>query len=352
MYGFTVKITQWYKKNFRPLPWRETRDPYLIWISEIILQQTRIEQGLPYFKKFAEKYPGVADMAMAEEEEILKLWQGLGYYSRARNMHKASKEIMQKFNGRFPDNHSDILKLTGVGSYTAAAIGSIAFDLREVAVDGNVYRFATRYFGIKTPINTTSCEKEIVSLLKDMMPHKNVGEFTQATIEIGALICKPKNPLCAECPVSETCYALRNNQIEQLPVKQKKIKRRNRYFNYFIFNEPGKYFVQKREGKDIWQGLYEFPLIEQSELKEIKELISEIEKKFGNRGINSKDLVKIYETKHVLTHQDIYATFWKIDAKSPIIVNPNALIINKKDIVVYPVSRLVELFLKTQKELN
>lgn len=347
MYRFNVKITQWYKKNFRSLPWRETRDPYLIWISEIILQQTRIEQGLPYFEKFASKFPTVKDLAMAKEEDVLKLWQGLGYYSRARNMHHAARQIVEDFGGKFPDTYAQILKLKGVGSYTAAAIATIAFDLKEVAVDGNVYRFATRYFGVRTPINTPKCEKEIIALLKEQLPETGTGDFTQAAIEIGALICKPKNPLCVSCPVADTCYALRNNEIEQLPVKLKKLKRKTRYFNYFIFNDKGHYHIRRRTEKDIWQGLYEFPLLEKDETVSKKQLSEELEKRFGISNLSPEDITEVFDTKHVLTHQDIYARFWKINAKCPIIVNQNTLIIKKEEIDRYPVSRLVELFLET-----
>lgn len=346
MYRFNVKITQWYKKNFRSLPWRETKDPYLIWISEIILQQTRIEQGLPYFQKFASRFPTVKDLAMAKEEEVLKLWQGLGYYSRARNMHRAARQIVEDFGGKFPGDYAQILKLKGVGSYTAAAIATIAFDLKEVAVDGNVYRFATRYFGVKTPINTPKCEKEIVALLKEHLPQKGTGDFTQATIEIGALICKPKNPLCNSCPVADTCYALRNKEIDILPLKVKKLKRKRRYFNYFIFEDKQHYCIRKRTEKDIWQGLYEFLQVEKPEIAEKSELIKGIEKQFGISGLEVGDLTEIFEAKHVLTHQDIYARFWKINVKCPIIVNQNTLIIKKGEIDHYPVSRLVELFLE------
>lgn len=352
MYSFNLKITKWYKNNFRPLPWRTTKDPYLIWISEVILQQTRIEQGLPYYEKFIIQFPNIESLARANEEDVLRLWQGLGYYSRARNMHAAAKQIMSNFKGKFPDNHADIIKLKGVGSYTAAAISSIAFNEKKVAVDGNVYRFATRYFGIYEPINTKKCENTIVELISENLSILNMGDFNQALIEIGALICKPKSPLCLDCPVNETCFALRKNKIEALPVKNIAQKKAIRFFNYYIFSNLDELIIQQRTENDIWKGLYEFPLIEsKTELSEEK-LKEIIENQFNFEGVKSSKIRNLFEVKHILTHQLIFARFWEIDAKYLNIVNPNALRIKTEEIDKYPISRLVELFCQKFLEAN
>ncbi|HYG16163.1 MAG TPA: A/G-specific adenine glycosylase, partial [Bacteroidia bacterium] len=260
--SFNKIIESWYALNKRDLPWRNTRDPYKIWLSEVILQQTRVNQGMPYYHKFIEKYPDIAAMAGAHEDEVLKLWQGLGYYSRARNMHQAAKMITYELNGKFPITYTDILKLKGVGSYTAAAIASIAGNEPVAVVDGNVYRVLARYFGIDTPIDSTEGRKTFLKLANELINTENPATYNQAVMEFGALQCKPQNPDCGVCPLKISCIALKQKRVDALPVKSKKTAVKARYFNYLFFEKPGFAHLQKRGQTDIWANLYEFPLAE------------------------------------------------------------------------------------------
>ena len=260
---FSKALVSWYLQNKRDLPWRETTNPYCIWLSEIILQQTRVDQGLAYYLKFVKNFPTVFDLARADEEEILKLWQGLGYYSRARNLHTSAKYIIDELEGVFPTNYKSLLKLKGVGDYTASAIASICFDEPTAVVDGNVYRVLARYFGIATPINSTSGIKEFKKLAQELIDVKNPANHNQAIMEFGARMCKPQNPDCTICPLNDSCIALQKKEVKNLPIKDKKVKVRKRYFNYLVvITSDKKTILRKREGKGIWQNLYEFPLIE------------------------------------------------------------------------------------------
>ncbi len=255
------------------MPWRETSDPYCIWLSEIMLQQTRIEQGLPYYLAFTNAYPSIFDLANASEEEVLKLWQGLGYYSRARNLHATAKYIAFELNGKFPETYEGLLKLKGVGDYTASAIASISYNEPVAVVDGNVYRVLSRYFDIDTPINSTAGIKEFKLLAKELLDKEDPATYNQAIMEFGALQCKPQSPLCNTCPLSASCLALKNNKISMLPVKLKKGKIKKRYFNYLVFqSEENKTILEKRSGKGIWEGLYQFPLIETDGLSCIRRI--------------------------------------------------------------------------------
>ncbi len=309
---FSNIITTWYRDNKRDLPWRTTKDPYKIWLSEIILQQTQVKQGLPYYEKFVTAYPNVKALAVAHEDEVLKLWQGLGYYSRARNLHHTAKFIHTELDGKFPDTFKDLLKLKGVGEYTAAAIASFAYGEAVPVVDGNVYRVLSRRFGIDTPINTTEGIKQFKQKAVKVFNANNPAEHNQAIMEFGALFCKPKSPDCMFCPFQSDCVAFQNGQVDALPVKLKKMKRRKRFFNYIIVqNDSNEILIQQRLEKDIWQKLFQFPLVEsqssldQIELKDLSKIIDVIDE-IDLQKIN----VKPY--KHVLSHQDIYADFWML----------------------------------------
>ena len=260
---FSNTLIYWYLQNRRELPWRKTKNPYFIWLSEIMLQQTRVAQGMAYYLKFTSTFPTVFDLAKADESTVLKMWQGLGYYSRARNLHFSAKLIANEFNGEFPSTFSEIIKLKGIGDYTASAIASICFDEPTAVVDGNVYRVLSRYFGIKTPINSSAGIKEFKLLAQSLIDKNKAGTFNQAIMDFGALHCKPQNPLCDTCPFSDSCYALEKKLTKELPVKAKKIKVRKRYFNFLVIKtKNNSTILSERKGKGIWQGLYQFPLIE------------------------------------------------------------------------------------------
>ena len=305
-------LMDWYRKNQRDLPWRRTNDPYAIWLSEVILQQTRVEQGMPYWLRFMEDFPTVTDLADADEREVLRLWQGLGYYSRARNLHAAAKVIRDDYQGVFPNQYEQIRALKGIGDYTAAAIGSIAFYLPYAVVDGNVYRFLSRIFAISTPIDSTNGKKEFSVLANELIDKSNPGIFNQAMMEFGAMLCKPSNPDCSICPFNQYCQSYAVNVVREYPVKSKKTKTRNRYFNYLILSDEKNTIIQKREAKDIWQGLYQFPLIEsenknQSAIDLSNTNIPQLIKGTSYSMVKSSSVVK-----HVLSHQIIYAKFWWI----------------------------------------
>src|ERR1043165_6651460 len=259
MKHFSGKIMTWYEQNKRDLPWRNTRDPYLIWLSEVILQQTRVDQGMAYYHKFAEAFPTVKDLAKADSDKVMKLWQGLGYYSRARNLHAAAKMVAGKYKGVFPASYEGIKELKGVGDYTAAAIASFAFKLPHAVVDGNVYRVLSRVFGIETPIDSTQGKKEFNKLANELLDISNPADHNQAVMEFGSQFCKPVNPDCKSCFFNTKCFAFKHSKVPELPVKSKKTKVRSRYLNYFIIvDKNGSIFVHKRQKKDIWEGLYEF----------------------------------------------------------------------------------------------
>ncbi len=276
-FKFSNTLIMWYLINQRDLPWRKSNNPYLIWLSEIILQQTRIAQGTSYYEKFVTEFDTIFDLAEADEKTILKLWQGLGYYSRARNLHSTAKIVASEYNGQFPRSYTELIKLKGIGDYTASAIASIAFDQPYATVDGNVYRVLSRVFGIKTPINESQGIREFKLLAEELLNPDDPGTHNQALMEFGALVCTPKKPKCDSCIFNDTCYALQEKRIDVLPVKLKKLKIRKRYFNYLVIDFKGEStLIQQRKKKDIWQNLYEFPLYEthhdlqdESELLEI-----------------------------------------------------------------------------------
>jgi A/G-specific adenine glycosylase len=306
---FANQLINWYEHNKRDLPWRNTTDPYKIWLSEIILQQTRVAQGLPYYEAFITQYPTVFDLASASETEVLRLWQGLGYYSRARNLHVCAKTVVKDYQGEFPDNFDELLKLKGIGRYTAAAIASFAFGQPNAVVDGNVYRVLSRIFGMENDISSSNGPKVFELKANELLDRKQPGSFNQAIMEFGAIQCSPKSPACGLCPYSSTCFAFNNNCIDLLPVKTKKVKVTKRYFTYVVFRIEDQYYLKERGKKDVWQGLFDFHLLETDALQSfdnVLSLLSEMDLQASEIGESSK----IYE--HVLTHQRIFANFVEV----------------------------------------
>ena len=340
-------LIKWYKKNKRNLPWRESSDPYVIWVSEIILQQTRVAQGLDYFLRFVNRFPDVLSLARADEDEVLKYWQGLGYYSRARNLHFAAKTICDLYGGVFPSSYHEVLSLKGVGEYTAAAIVSFAWNQPYSVVDGNVYRVLSRLYALETPIDTTQGKKQFAELAAMILDVQQPGLHNQAIMELGALQCIPQNPDCLQCPVAVKCMAFATNRVMSFPVKSKKTKTRNRYFHYFYIIYNGQTWLHRRSGKDIWEGLYEFPLIETesamdftdiSETEEFKRLFSDV----GHVQLS----VGLANVKHVLSHQVLYATFYKVEIEQPGQALAEYIPVKLDALGDYAVPRLVHLFLE------
>lgn len=311
---FTNSLTQWYLQNKRDLPWRKTVDPYRIWLSEIMLQQTRVAQGTPYFLSFVSAFPTVFDLAAANEEQVLKLWQGLGYYSRARNLHKTAQYVANELSGIFPYNYNDLLKLKGVGEYTAAAIASFSYNEAVPVVDGNVFRVLSRYFNIDTDIAAASAKKEFAALAFELMPKNNPALFNQAIMEFGALQCVPKSPNCGICIFNSSCAALQKKKVDQLPVKSKKLKVRNRFFNYLVVSDENENtIIQKRTAKGIWHNLYEFPLIETDAPEDFDFISTNIQDEFfENNTVISIEDCDDKSIIHKLSHQHLHIKFWKI----------------------------------------
>ncbi len=343
---FAQKLRQWYDTHKRELPWRNTSDPYKIWLSEVILQQTRVAQGWKYYETFIDRYPTVFDLATASEDDILKIWQGLGYYSRARNLHQAARTIVSEYNGEFPDHYKALLPLKGVGEYTAAAIASIAFGEPVAVVDGNVQRVLARVFGIDRPIDATEGKKRFREKAEEVLDQKDPGTHNQAVMEFGAIHCTPKAPDCQSCIFSEECNALSTGNVLNLPVKAKKIRPRNRYFNYLYIISGENTFLRKRTGKDIWQNLYEFPLLETLHRASWEELKSHdhFPLPAQQKGWELKEVSK--EMKHVLTHQRIHAVFWTVSAKKDIKLPNDHIKVRHQDIGEYAFPRLMENYLK------
>lgn len=344
MANFNTIIYQWYSVNRRVLPWRETHNPYFIWVSEIILQQTRVNQGLHYYLRFIEEFPTIGMLADASEERILKLWQGLGYYTRARNMHYTAKYIVQHCNGEFPDRYESIRKLKGVGDYTAAAIASIAFNQPFPAIDGNVTRVISRYFGVETPVDSNKGKKNISEIAHAVMPEKKAGFHNQALMEFGALQCVPGLPDCKKCPLSFSCFAFQNSLQEKLPVKTKKVNIRKRYFYFFLIENGEDIFMEKRRENDIWKNLYQLPLIEKSRELTEKELLNPDFPFRGDFQLNLKSVSPV--KKHILTHQVIFARVFHCEIQHADALNREYIRVNRKDIYKFAVPKLVEGFLK------
>lgn len=338
-------LKEWYKDNKRDLPWRNTADPYVIWISEIILQQTRVDQGLSYFNRFLEKYPSVDLLAEAEESDVLKLWQGLGYYSRARNLHAAAKFIADRHRGIFPSDYEGILELKGVGEYTAAAVVSFAYNKAYAVVDGNVYRVLSRIFAIDEPIDGSKGKRMFADLAQSLLDQDYAGLHNQAIMEFGALQCVPTSPDCSGCPASNMCLAYAQNKVSLYPVKAVKQKIRNRYFNYLDVRINDDMLLHKREQKDIWQNLYELPLIETAEVVSVEGLLFDERflELFGDKP--EMKIRCVTQMKHVLSHQIIYANFYQVEV-SDMLSDNNFIKIKTEDIEDYPVSRLVHKYLE------
>ena len=319
---FTPALLKWFDAYGRELPWRQTRDPYAVWLSEIILQQTRVEQGRPYWERFMQRWPTAEALARASEDEVLRQWQGLGYYSRARNLHFAAGQIVEM--GGFPQTIEGIRSLKGVGDYTAAAIGSIAFDLPVAVVDGNVYRVLARHFGIDTPINTTEGKKEFTALAQSLLPPKEASRFNQAMMDFGATQCTPQSPRCLLCPLQDGCVALREGRVGQLPVKLKTLKVKERRLTYIYIRCQGQTAIRRRPAGDIWQGLYEPWLTD---------------------NVPSGAVLLRQNQKHVLTHRIIYADFWLWETDEKPSLPDEYIWIDEADIERYALPRLVELLL-------
>ncbi len=308
---FQEELINWYIINKRELPWRNTTDAYIIWLSEIILQQTRVEQGLPYFNKFLANFSTITSFANAPEAVVLKLWQGLGYYSRARNMLVTAKEIVKNHQGVFPTSHNQLIKLKGIGEYTAAAISSFAANEVKAVVDGNVFRVLARYFGIADAINSTEGKKIFMSLAQSLIQNQNPAVYNQAIMEFGALQCKPKTPNCGNCPLVLDCFAYKTKQVNALPLKLKKLKIKKRYFNYFIGITNNSILAKQRQAGDVWQHLYDFPLIETDSETNYHDtnFITAIKNKFGKAATFSQ----LFSKKHILTHQIIMVQFFALN---------------------------------------
>jgi A/G-specific adenine glycosylase len=311
---FTRKLMEWHSANKRDLPWKNTTDPYKIWLSEIILQQTRVEQGTPYYEHMVQRFPTVTHLANAAEEDVLKAWEGLGYYSRARNLHAAAKQVVDNYAGEFPDSYENIISLKGVGPYSAAAISSFAFNLPHAVVDGNVFRLLARYFGICEAIDSTKGKKHFSELAQKLIDKKNPGEYNQAIMNFGAMVCKPI-PECSVCIFKKQCIAFTENRIGELPVKEKKNAIRVRWFNFLVLIEKENIVIERRKERDIWRGLYQFPLLETEKFTDS----SMIKKMLDGEGIVPKKS-KISEVseviRHQLTHQTIFSQFITMNVKS------------------------------------
>jgi A/G-specific adenine glycosylase len=343
MTDFSLLICVWYRRNKRDLPWRETKNPYFLYLSEIILQQTRVEQGKNYYLKFIKNYPTIKDLAKADEQQILNDWQGLGYYSRARNLHETAKFVTENFNAVFPNKYEDILKLKGIGDYTAAAIASFSFDLPYSVLDGNVFRVLSRIFDIDSPIDSGEGKRIFKKLAQDLLPIDNPAEYNQAIMEFGAIHCLPKNPKCETCIFVEKCLSFKSNTISSRPLKIGKTKVRKRFFHYFIFKINNQIAIRKRENDDIWKHLYEFPYIEFESEQDENEIIELIQGKF-----NLSPKFSIISKKHILSHQQIFPTFWIFELENDFLIRENfdVKLIKLAELENFPLPRLIDRFLE------
>lgn len=352
---FARILLDWYQRHKRALPWRETTDPYLIWLSEVILQQTRVAQGLPYYQRFAETYPTVQDLAAAPEDEVLRLWQGLGYYSRARNMHHTARQIVEQYGGEFPDRYSELLKLRGVGNYTAAAIASFAFREKVAVLDGNVFRVLARVFGLSEDIAVPASRKVFQQLADQLIPADAPDTFNQAIMEFGAIQCTPLMPDCLFCPLQQTCFAFNHGLVQELPVKAKAKAARPRFFHYMVFELEGNYYLRKRLGGDIWEGLYDFYLYESdSKVLEPDALLRELNE--AGIAIEESQLqLPKKDYKHILSHQKITARFYLIRLQSrlreEVVQETRLALFDREKIDALPKPILINSYLKDAKIL-
>ncbi len=349
---FTNILLKWFETEKRDLPWKQTSDPYKIWISEIILQQTRVDQGTPYYKKFIKAFPTIKNLADADEDVVLKMWEGLGYYSRARNLHFTAKHIVLNHNGIFPNTYDEILKLKGIGPYTAAAIMSYAFKKPYPVVDGNVLRIVSRYLGITDAIDSSIVHKKILDWLNIQIPQKNPQDFNQALMDFGSSICTPKKFKCIDCPLSNSCQANEHQLQNIIPFKSKTITKKNRYFHYLIINKDNSFFINKRI-EDIWIGLYEFPLIEKKDesilsKKEIKLFFSNMDISLQKVDIKTKSAFP----KHILTHQNIYTSFYELEIEASILekLSKYFILVSPKNIAKFAFPKIVNDYIAVRKK--
>ncbi len=343
------ELVRWFRDHQRELPWRSHPLPYYVWLSEVILQQTRVSQGLDYFNRFVERWPSVAELAAASEEEVLKLWQGLGYYSRARNLHRCAREVVRLYGGELPADYQRLVKLPGIGPYTAAAIASIAFGLPHAVVDGNVYRVLSRLFDIDTPINTDEGVKVFALLADELLDREHPGRHNQAMMEFGALQCVPKNPDCSACPLQPHCLAFGHHSVADRPVKEKRLKVRTRYFHYLVVGDAHRHYMRRREAGDIWQGLYDFPCVERDQPLTLDEVTEspEFRHLLQDRAFEITSISPQFT--HKLTHQTLIATFVeiKIFDFSPIIQENNILLVPENEMGSYPIPKLIDNYLNS-----
>jgi A/G-specific adenine glycosylase len=346
--SFSKLLLNWNRdQNDRQMPWKGEKDPYRVWLSEIILQQTRVEQGTAYYQNFIRVFPNVHKLANAPDKEVLKLWEGLGYYSRCRNLIATAKIISKEMNGRFPDNYEDIKSLKGIGPYTAAAISSFAFDLPHAVVDGNVFRVLARLFGISKAVDSTEGKKFFTSLANELLDKKSAGLYNQAIMDFGATVCKPLNPHCSGCVFKNKCAAFANGLVAELPVKEKKVKIRNRWFYYLVIEYKNEIAIQQRNGKDIWQELYEFPLIEAEKELEKKRLLQLPGESSWLSGLHY-DFVDISPlSKQQLSHQLIKGRFIKLRLSKKTDLQ-NLTWVKKADLEHYPFPRFINQFLQSE----
>ncbi len=344
---FAEKLLAWAAKTERNLAWKGEKNPYFIWLSEILLQQTRAEQGLPYYERFKIAFPTINDLAKATEDEVFKLWQGLGYYQRARNLHATAQWISEKYAGVFPSTYAEIRALKGVGDYTAAAIASFGFNLPHAVLDGNVYRVLSRFWGIEKPIDEAKNKKEFAQLAQNLLADNPPATYNQAIMDFGAIHCKPKNPLCGTCLHSSKCVAFREQKQAILPIKIKKIKRKERYFYYFIYHFDNKILLRKRSDKDIWQGLYDFCLLEMDSLHDKEDLLQIADfEPFINQKEPLKSISQPFSQQ--LTHQKIVAVFVEIDLKKNIIVPDNCIWVDLAAVQNYAFPKIVSDYLENK----
>ncbi len=350
---FRAKLLEWQAANPRPMPWKNEPDPYLIWLSEVILQQTRVEQGRVYYERFKERFPTVRDLAAAPEDEVLKTWQGLGYYTRARNLHRAANWIVNRLNGKFPSSYPDILALPGIGPYSAAAIASFAYGLPHAVLDGNVFRVISRFLGVDAPVDSTEGKKLFQALAGQLLDTGRPGRYNQAIMDFGAVQCTPKRAGCDTCPLSSDCRAFIEKKVEDYPVKNKKIHRKTRYFNYLVIRFGDCVLIRKRLEKDIWQNLYEFPMVETGALPESAESLYNHELLNLLFGGKRPELFSIsHPFSQTLTHQQIIAVFWewRLPEAPPGVIAP-VEVVNNKNLRKFALPKIIDLFLEN-KSLN
>lgn len=342
-------LINWYVENHRDLPWRHDPSPYQVWLSEVILQQTRVNQGRDYYLRFIERWPKVEDLAAATEEEVLKMWQGLGYYSRARNLHQCAKQVVEQHGGRFPADYEKLKQLKGIGGYTAAAIASIAFNLPHAVVDGNVYRVISRLYDIDTPINKSEGQILFAHLADELLNHEQPGLHNQAMMEFGALQCTPKNPNCLLCPLQAHCLAFDHQTVMQRPVKLAKTKVTTRYFNYLVIRVKDKIYLHLRSDNDIWKNLYDFPCIESQQPMSAEEVLNskEFQQLIDNKSFTIEKVSSVFT--HKLTHRTIIAQFIEIKLLQELlqIETKDLILTRERDLGNYPIPRLIDLYLTT-----